>query len=43
VLMMKCASCRENTILDKETERLVSYKCQACESSNTELKKSNTS
>jgi ribosomal protein S27AE len=43
VLVMKCACCGENTILDKETERLVSYKCQACEWNKTELKKSITS
>jgi hypothetical protein len=43
VLKMKCACCGENTILGNVTERLVSYKCQACESSNTQLKKSITS
>ncbi len=40
---MKCAYCGENMILDKETERLVWYKRQACGLSNTESKKSITS
>ena len=29
VLVMECACCGENTILDKETEWLESYECQS--------------
>ncbi|MGA8843959.1 MAG: hypothetical protein WB511_10270 [Nitrososphaeraceae archaeon] len=36
--MTKCACCGEEMMVDKETERLLTYKCQACGLSNTELK-----
>ena len=38
IVMTKCACCGEEMMVDKETERLLTYKCQACGLSNTELK-----
>ena len=36
--MIKCACCGRDMILDKETDKLLTFKCQACGLSNTELK-----
>ena len=36
---MKCPCCGENLIVEKESEKIISYKCLTCGLKNTELKK----
>ena len=36
--MRKCACCGGDMILEKETDKLLAFRCQACGLSNTELK-----
>lgn len=35
---MKCPCCGEDLILEKETEKIISYRCLSCGLKNSELK-----
>jgi predicted RNA-binding Zn-ribbon protein involved in translation (DUF1610 family) len=36
---MKCPCCGEDLILEKETKKIVSYRCLSCGLKNSELKR----